>query len=521
MCGHPRTIVRSIAAAFTAALLAACGDSTAPPDESPAPVTLAEAAAVRTPNSVVYREHSARPATGRSGSATLATRALLGRDGITVLEVTTGTLDQPASAPGTMSHVQVKLFTEDGRLVSTDNYFPDVAYWTLAIPGLVRGMTVQVQANVRGIDGNRTDVVTVTTTVLRRPDLRASQLQLPDTAVAGVPVVISATIAELNGDVGARTDCVLEIQGDSVDVAPGIWVDAGDAVSCAFSHTFAAPPGTRTVTVRLARTVPADDDTSNDRVSGTLVVIVVRHDAFAWFAEATDERVMSHDSSVVAFTDLAGVVHESFTVRDTVHRSQRADFGGTADAGVRFPLTQLELGQWTGGSAVHRVVLRDVPATRTEGGRSCAGGDLEAGVSFSVCSGGAPATTEFRYTRRAGSVTYQSLNYARDWYRDASGTPYWVGNAPVTSSGTLSTSGAPLVEFGSDYRFLIRLNSDGWVWIKDKTLPVASFTRTLASAPWSCATNSVFGISISTCREHLVTASGSTTGEASGPAGAP
>lgn len=504
-------------------LLAACGDSATAPRDASAPrvVSLSEVAAVRVPNAVAYREQGTRPATGRSGTATLEVRALLDRAGTTLLEVTTGTLDLPASAPGTMSHVQVKLFTADGRLVSTKNWFPDVAYWTLEIPGLTRGMVVQVQANVRGIDGNRTDVVTVSTTVLRRPDLRASQLQLPDTAVAGVPVVISATVAELNGDVGARTDCVLAVDGTQVDVAPGIWVDAGDAVSCVFTHTFPELPGTKTITIGLANTVPYDDDTSNDAVSGSIVVIVERPDAFAWFAEATDERIVTHDSSYIRFTGLDGLPREEWRARDTVSRSQLADFGGTAAVAVTFPITQLELGQWTGGNAVHHVAIRDLAATSSADGRTCAAGDLEEGVTFSVCSGSAPAMTEFRYLRRAGTVTYQSLDYARTWYDDDSGTPYWVANGPATTSGTLSSDGAALVELAGDYRFLIRLNDGGFVYIKDRTLPLAAFERTIASSPWACATTSVLGITLTSCREHLTTASGVTTGRVSGPAGSP
>ena len=520
MCGSACLSARSLLAALAVIALAACGDSTAPPDETPRAVSLAEVAAVRVPNSVTYRDRSAKPATGRSGSAVLEARALLGRDGVTMLEVTTGALDAPASAPGTMSHVQVKLFTADGRHLSTENFRPDVAYWILPIPGLVRGMTVQVQANVRGIDGNRTDVVTISTPVLRRPDLRASQLLLPDTAVAGVPVTISATIAELNGDVGARTDCVLAVDDDSVDVAPAIWVDAGDAVSCAFSHAFPDAPGVKQVEVRLARTTPADDDPSNDRVTGTLVVIVERHDAFAWTAEATDERLVTHDSSYLGFTDLQGTLQERWSVRDTVQRAQRADFGGSADVAVRFPITALELGQWTGGRLVHQVLLRDLPVTAVENGRSCAAADLAAGVSFSVCSSTAPSpATEVRYLRRAGSVTYQSLGYGRTWYRDEGDAPYWVANGESRSGGSVSASGGDLVDFGDDYRFLVRLNSDGWVYVKDVKLSTSPFSRVIDSAPWACETASIFAISVTTCRERTTTSSGRTTGQASGPAG--
>src|SRR5919199_617569 len=45
------------------------------------------------PNKEKYRDKGHKPATGRAGSAVLTTRALLGKDGMTSLDVTTGELD--------------------------------------------------------------------------------------------------------------------------------------------------------------------------------------------------------------------------------------------------------------------------------------------------------------------------------------------------------------------------------------------------------------------------------------------
>src|SRR5262249_3409393 len=112
------------------------------------------------------------------------------------------------------------------------------------------GSRIQVQANVRGIDGRRTDVVTLTETVKLGPALHVD-LSIPGGAVVGTPVVITATVTETNGQVGTRTDCVLYVDGQPVDRADDIWVDAGDAVSCAFSYTFPRA-GTYQVEVRAS-----------------------------------------------------------------------------------------------------------------------------------------------------------------------------------------------------------------------------------------------------------------------------
>src|SRR5689334_12058235 len=72
-------------------------------------------------NAVKYRERGAKPATGRSGTSTLEVRALLGKDGVATLEVTTGTFDPPmATRP--LTKVQVKQLDSGGRTLRTTNY---------------------------------------------------------------------------------------------------------------------------------------------------------------------------------------------------------------------------------------------------------------------------------------------------------------------------------------------------------------------------------------------------------------
>lgn len=52
-------------------------------------------------NGIKYRVNGLQPATGRSGSASLTARALLGKDGTTLVEATTGELDSAATPPAT------------------------------------------------------------------------------------------------------------------------------------------------------------------------------------------------------------------------------------------------------------------------------------------------------------------------------------------------------------------------------------------------------------------------------------
>src|SRR4051812_17540654 len=74
------------------------------------------------PNGTPYRV-SSKPATGRSGSASITARALLGKSGGTELEVTTGVLDSTLAPPGNLAKVQVKaLVPNTQRLSFTDNH---------------------------------------------------------------------------------------------------------------------------------------------------------------------------------------------------------------------------------------------------------------------------------------------------------------------------------------------------------------------------------------------------------------
>lgn len=218
------------------------------------------------PNGVKYRDAGIKPATGRSGSATLAARALMGIDGQTTIEATTGSFEA-ATAPGTIAKVQMKA---GGQAVNFNN-LASGGFWAHTMSGLSRGQQVQLQANITGIDPKRTGVVTVTTGAARRPDLTVTQLSGAPTTAPNAPVAFIATLSELNGDVGARADCVLSVDGQAVQQSDDIWIDAGGTVSCLFETSFASP-GTYTVAASAQDVRPGDWNTANNAATTTIVV---------------------------------------------------------------------------------------------------------------------------------------------------------------------------------------------------------------------------------------------------------
>ena len=68
------------------------------------------------PNAKRYRESGTKPATGRAGSASLTGRALVGRDGATTVELSTGQLDTGVTPPGNIKKSQIKTLDENGRI---------------------------------------------------------------------------------------------------------------------------------------------------------------------------------------------------------------------------------------------------------------------------------------------------------------------------------------------------------------------------------------------------------------------
>lgn len=210
-----------------------------------------------------YSDNGAKPSTGRAGSAKLEARALLNNDGTTDLEVTTGSLDSSATATGTMAKLQIKLLNSAGEAISTRNLNDlNNTYYKESLQALGRQQVIQVQAGVRGADPKRTGVVTVKTSVARRPDLAVVALNMPTQAIPGADVAIIADVSEINHDVGASAQCVLEIDGVASGSIP-IWVDAGDTVSCEFHKNF-TQLGKRSIVVKVTGAKPADADASNN-----------------------------------------------------------------------------------------------------------------------------------------------------------------------------------------------------------------------------------------------------------------
>ncbi|HEX8155252.1 MAG TPA: hypothetical protein VF698_19115 [Thermoanaerobaculia bacterium] len=284
------------------------------------------------PNAIKYRDTSKPAAKGRSGSAAIEARALLARNGTTDLVVTTGSLDADAPAPGNIDKVQVKLAAAD--VTRNFNNLSSGGLFAQSFTGLGAGEPLQIQTNVSGIDPNRTDVATVSETVKLRPDLAIDALHVAPHTAAGVPLRVNALISERNGDLGARTNCVLLAGGVEVDRANNLWVDAHGTVSCQFVYAFEST-GLQELQVALTGVNPGDYDTSNNSASATIRVFATATEMPQWWASGEERNWTSTTKARSYFQEMDSSDHG--WSKTTSFSANIADFRGSfADVKVSY-----------------------------------------------------------------------------------------------------------------------------------------------------------------------------------------
>ena len=459
-------MISTSAAAAMALLASACSDRlTAPAAVPGAPaLTAASSGPTLIPNSVRYRDTGGKPATGRAGSAVVDALALLGRDGYTDLELRARPADPASSATGTVERAQVKVYDETGALRITRNA---AGGQPVRIGGLLPGTRIDAQANVTGIDPNRTDVVSVSQTVRMRPDLSVTLGVDSRTIHTGAPAVIVASVNELNGQLGAEANCVLRVNGEQVDQARGIWVDAGGRVDCAFT-TQPMAEGVHTLTVALEGVRPGDWNAVNNTAS---VQVVARTPAVPLSYETwvRGETYSQRFSWRVAYFD--GVYGQETRTEQGqagfLHLSRTDGYIGRGFAGpVSFRVTESSGGH----------LMQDDAWTEADlgGGGSCfERWNSTQATWLYFCSNPATASTTFQFVRNSGTVTYHSRGYQREW--DAS-----TGNEYVYHwSNTDVSSFGPPDPLANDYHFRLSVVAQG-----EETLVQADVELARDSGDW-------------------------------------
>lgn len=488
--------------------LAACADTGVAPrvDEGP---TLPEDGVQLVANRSKYRDGGAPHATGRSGSATLVASAVIDANGVTHLTVVSGGLSDPGSGRGELEKVQVKGFALGGEKVFTQNHHRlNTGRATLQLGGLLPGDSVRVQANIKGIDRKRTDVVTVTALVRQAPSLRAD-LVLPREVPVGAPVLITATVSETGGDTGVRATCQLWVDGQLVDAAQEIWVDAGDAVTCAFTHTFTGA-GDHEVEVRVIPTgggvpvPPAKDDTS----------VVARTPNTATFRATAEDRTVTTSSRLdYQWSNPVTGSHKTYeSFESNAERTQTVSLTGALDREVSFPLLEASFAMESAGTAWHEEDWTMLDALVGPDGRLCASRQVpQHAAVFYVCNGAGSAT--FGYTRLAGTVTYHSDGFIRTFDGLAGTTDVYSWN----DTWTTQPFAQPKV-WGQQVRIRVTVRDGAGAFGVTPVIDLADYAEPGPTEPYACTESSPYWLDggiLNMCTTRSVTVTGR-KGEAEG-----
>lgn len=351
-------------------------------------------ASTPTPNAVKYKDSSLPNGKGSSGRATVEARALLGADRMTDIELTTGSFEHSVEPTGSIEKLQIKMpdATLNYNALSSPTHVQ-------RMEGLARHDKLQLHVNVKSGD---TTVIQVEETVKLRPNLTASDFAGPATAMAGAPVTITALIRETNGDVGARAACVLFANGQEIDRANNIWVDAGGTVSCRFAHAFDTP-STYDVRVRVSDSNPGDYSTSDNEARGSITVTPPTQDFDAWTWAAKDytwrAKYIQEGSMFYGFSTPQGW-------------NQSSDFYALiSNRTVNFATVRATAVEHTDGE-----LLSDAQFPPLSYNRFCGSSWAELGRLLQVCNvtstGGAPFVS-IALTRVSGDVQYRSHGWEK------------------------------------------------------------------------------------------------------------
>jgi len=456
----------------------------------------------RISNTVPYRVSKPSSAKGRAGSAALTARALLRKSGETDIELTTGDFDDASRpAPGSITGVQVattdafghrQMVKEYPTLVGVDGY---VAF---TYTGLLRGQPLRVQANVAGIDGTRTDVVSTTPSVRLRPDVSVQHVSAPATGLTGVPVTITAVVRELNQDVGARASCRLFVDGVEVDRAAGLWVDAGGQVSCAFTHTFATA-GAKSVEVRATDVAPLDYDLENNSAPASIRIFTEQlFDLYTVDSISIETTYGSHYQDWSTRSDGSTVYGRDVEEERLTHQTDRyIGYWAVVHKPMSFPLAQFSVIESTDGAPIRSIVLNEIGYAGSFGGcaMELAGSPLV--IWLQICSSGipgGPGLTTVQYGSATGDVTYFSRGFETAWHATEDGAvttddSYSWNDAAASHRSIPPTVDSAPAEWGATYDVDVTIVSGDTIFRGPLTMSLQREVMS-RSVPWQCIDSS-------------------------------
>ncbi len=444
-------------------------------------------------------DRGGNPVKTSAGELTLRSRALLGKDGNTQLEISTAAFDTDGTPPGNISHVHVRAVDASGRDGDDDkddkdgkegkdgkgfrfrreyNHLRGGGYFTDTYPGLLHGLNLRIEAKARG-SVHRDEVEAKWLDVVRyRPDLYVKLIDAPAKARVNSVVPINAIISEGMGETGGDTDCVLQVDGAQVADKGLLWVDAGGSSTCAFLYTFPTA-GPHTITVRAQNGRPADYDESNNSLSQT---ITITQPFFAHYDSAVSETTTINNSTTEMYLIATSTAPDSRVVKNNTKVEQLRSFLGLLPPGVNPESIRVAYSDSSGGRALSSfdvggltlgpAVVPEIPGCSSV--RSVTDTDAATGrtIFFGRCF---DATTNA--TSTTVSVSYaatQTTAFSENFCR-ISGAGCRVGDFITT---TVIGAVAP-VQLADDYSASVVVDDAGTVFTAKPTMTLTSLSAPL------------------------------------------
>src|SRR5258708_240873 len=435
-----------------------------------------------------YKDEGEKPARAQVGRTVFKARALLAKDGVTDLEVTTGSFDTSSTPPGHLSEVHVKAFRLDGKH-QFDKEFEHLrsgggyARFSFPLPAPVKrrgdddgdhdhdrakdtrlehGQLLKLHVEGKGLpsaDEGEAEAK-METTVKYRPYLNVTSLHYPASAPVKTAVEVSASVVEEMRDTGAHADCVLSVDGKPVDKAPSIWIDANGAVTCHLVYVFPVS-GKHSIAVSMQNVAPGEYDSDGDTLSGS---IQIQNSSFTTYQSSATDLTNTTLSVRDTFATAASTVPDKHVALTTITHTQTRSLFGTIGGAVNLPLKKVSYSDQSDGTPLSSLAFADLAADSTSASTLPAydsvatiiRADSATGCWFTMNrysnSTTGAGVTNVSWVFHGGDITYHSESYCTSVAPVLICRPGdWTLNSPGAISTTPGPYLGPTVSLGKTY----------------------------------------------------------------------
>ena len=274
-------------------------------------------------------------------------------------------------------------------------------------------------------------------------------------------VTFVANVAERNGDTGARATCGFDVDAVRRQGSAGIWIDAGDTVSCVFTEAFDTP-GVYEVAVGADPVAPGDWDATNNRAVTTITVVPpgtpiphgylqVSEDDYQEHREGADPALggaWSSDARVRTSTVLASGSEDIFRTSPTV----RVDVTLLGNDLIRHQAVLVPNDVYVYTSPDYEMHCETYADWTDDGaGTSTTTGDVASACAYRI---GTYVTTSYFYQKMSGTAVYTSQDA---WYGNTAASITYGGGAMFGwQAGTVVRAQVAFIDADGERRLMDR-----------------------------------------------------------------